>query len=137
MAENDYHKDIANHLEFLGYELDDLKPKEGHTYIAKNPKKSTLLVRVFNNTTILTTRWSGFQVKALKSHDFFEAMNEINQSVMGKWYYETNEEQDDITIVTEMDYYDYNKTTFGALIEGLESEVQVNLQKFSKFMKNS
>jgi hypothetical protein len=136
MADTNLNKEIVNHLEFLGYELDDLKPKEGHTYIAKNPKKSTILVRIFNNTTILTTRWSGFQEKALKSRDFFETINEINQQQMGKWYYEVNEERGDITILTEMDYYDYNKTTFGNLVESLENEVQVNLQKFSKFMKD-
>lgn len=131
-----YEKEITNHLEFLGYELDDLKVKEGHTYIAKNPSRSTLLVRIFNNTCILTTRWSGFQLKALKSRDFFETMNEINVENMGKWYYEENKEKQSITILTEMDYYDYNKATFGTLIENLENEVQRNLQKFSKFMED-
>ena len=131
-----YEKEITNHLEFLGYELEDLKVKEGHTFIANNPNKSTLLVRVFKNTCILTTRWSGFQLKALKSRDFFEIMNQINQDNMGKWYYEVNEEKQTITILTEMGYYDYNKATFGTLIENLEKEVQINLQKFSKFMED-
>jgi hypothetical protein len=84
MATTSYQKEITNHLEFLGYEIDDLKVKEGFTYIAKNPNKSTLLVRIFNNTCILTTRWSGFQIKALKSKDFFETMNDINRENMGK-----------------------------------------------------
>lgn len=131
-----YEKEITNHLEFLGYELEDLKSKQGHTYIAKNPSRSTLLVRIFNNTCILTTRWSGFQLKALKSRDFFEIMNQINQENMGKWYYEVNEEKQTITILTEMDYYDYTKATFGTLVESLENEVQRELQKFSKFMEN-
>mgnify|MGYP001287934312 CR=1 FL=1 len=134
MASESHEKEITNHLEFLGYELDDLKVKEGFTYIAKHPNKSNLLVRIFNNTCILTTRWSGFQLKALKSRDFFEIMNEVNTEAMGKWYYEDNEEQQTVTILTEMDYYDYNKTTFGNLIDGLEREVQLYLQKFSKFM---
>lgn len=129
-----YEKEIVNHLEFLGYELDDLKVKEGFTYIAKHPNRSNLLVRVFKNTCILTTRWSGFQIKALKSRDFFEIMNEVNTDNMGKWYYEINEEKQTITILTEMDYYDYNKATFGNLIDNLEKEVQLNLQKFSKFL---
>ncbi|MBP9132052.1 hypothetical protein KBF61_02880 [Candidatus Saccharibacteria bacterium] len=131
-----YQKEITNHLEFLGYELDDLKVKEGFTYIAKKSNKSTLLVRIYNNTCILTTRWSGFQVKALKSKDFFEIMNDINRENMGKWYYEVNEEKNSITILTEMDYYDYEKTTFGTLVENLENEVQRELQKFSKFMED-
>jgi hypothetical protein len=35
-----------------------------------------------------------------------------------------------------MDYYDYEKTTFGTLVENLENEVQRELQKFSKFMED-
>jgi len=136
MATTSYQKEITNHLEFLGYEIDDLKVKEGFTYIAKNPNKSTLLVRIFNNTCILTTRWSGFQIKALKSKDFFETMNDINRENMGKWYYEVNDEKHTITILTEMDYYDYTKATFGTLVENLESEVQRELQKFNKFMED-
>lgn len=136
MASVSYEKEITNHLEFLGYELDDLKVEQGFTYIATSPKKSTMVVRIFNNTCILTTRWSGFQLKALKSRDFFEIMNEINRENMGKWYYEINEEKQSITILTEMDYYDYTKTTFGTLVENLESEVQRELQKFSKFMED-
>ncbi len=131
-----YEKEITNHLEFLGYELDDLKVKEGHTYIAKNPNRSTLVVRIFNNTCILTTRWSGFQLKALKSRDFFETINQINQDNMGKWYYEINDDKNSVTILTEMDYYDYTKATFGTLVENLENEVRRELQKFSKFMEN-
>lgn len=130
-----YEKEITDHLEFLGYELEDLKADTGFTLIAKNANKSNILVRIFNNTCILTTRWGGFQIKALKSRDFFETMNEINQANIGKWYYEVNEEQQAITILTEMDYYDYNKTTFGTLVESLENEVQTNLQKFAKFME--
>jgi len=134
MASESHEKEIVSHLEFLGYEIDDLKVKEGFTYIAKHSNKSNLLVRIFNNTCILTTRWSGFQIKALKSRDFFEIMNEVNTETMGKWYYEVNEEQQTVTILTEMDYYDYNKTTFGNLIDNLEKEVQLYLQKFSKFL---
>ena len=136
MANVSYHKEITIHLDFLGYELAALKVEQGCTYIATSPKKSTTVVRIFNNTCILTTRWSGFQLKALKSRDFFEIMNEINRENMGKWYYEINEEKQTITILTEMDYYDYTKTTFGTLVENLESEVQRELQKFSKFMED-
>lgn len=97
---------------------------------------STLLVRIYNNTCILTTRWTGFQAKSLKSKDFFEILNEVNTNNMGKWYYEINEEKQTVTILTEMDYYDYNKTTFGTLIDSLEKEVEQNLQKFSKFLED-
>jgi hypothetical protein len=135
-TEKSYEKEITNHLEFLGYELRDLKVKEGFTYIANKSNKSTLVVRIYNNTCVLTTRWGGFQIKALKSRDFFVIMNDINRENLGKWFYEENEEEKTITIMTEMDYYDYNKTTFGSLIENLENEVQRELQKFSKFLED-
>ena len=135
MSDATYKKEIVTHLEFLGYELQDLDAEQGHTYIAKNPNRSTLLVRIYNNTSILTTRYGGFQIKALKSRDFFETINAINQDVMGKWYYQADEEDQEVTIVTEMDYYDYNKTTFGTLIDSLENEVRLNIMKFEKFAK--
>lgn len=135
-TEKSYEKEITSHLEFLGYELKDLKVKEGYTYLASNSNKSNLLVRIYNNTCILTTRWSGFQIKALKSRDFFELINDINRENMGKWYYEKDDEEKSITILTEMDYYDYNKATFGSLIENLEIEVQRELQKFRKFLED-
>jgi hypothetical protein len=136
MTSKSYEKEITNHLEFLGYELEDLKSEQGFSYIATNSRKSNLTVRIIENTCFLTTRWSGFQPKALKSHDFFETINEINQDNIGKWYYQLDEGSQDLMILTEMDYYDYNKSSFGRLVENLENEVQSNLQKFSKFMKD-
>jgi hypothetical protein len=133
MSESDHSKQIVTHLEFLGYEVEDLKVETGHTFIAKNPSRSTLTVRMFNNVTILISRWGGFMAKAAKSRDFFDSINEINQQNMGKWYYETDSDGS-ITIVTEMDYYDYNKTTFGNLLNNMETEVQTNLAKFRKFL---
>lgn len=134
MSSKDFHKEIVEHLEFLGYELESLKPEQGYTYIARDPNKSTLLVRIFNLTTILTTRWSGFQTKAADSKDFFVMINEVNQENMGKWYYELSAQEDEIIVLTEMDYYGYEKKTFGQLVNSLEAEVRANLPKFQKFL---
>lgn len=134
MKEQENYKKITEHLEYLGYKIEDLKAKEGHTYIAEAEGKSSLLVRVVNNVTILTIRWSGIQQKALKSKDFFEIINQINQSSMSKWYYQENE--DDVTIVTEADYYDYQKSTFGTFVENLNNEVNTGIQLFRKFTKD-
>ena len=132
---NGKHQDIINHLEFLGYEVEDLKAESGYIFFARSANKSNLMVRIIDNMTILTTRWGGFDIRAVKSKDFFIAINTINQQVMSKWYYEEDEEKEDVTIVIEADYYDYNKTTFGSFVENLEKEVSTNLQQFAKFYK--
>jgi hypothetical protein len=132
---NGKHQDIINHLEFLGYEVENLNAESGYLYIARSANKSNLMVRIIDNMTILTTRWGGFDIRAVKSKDFFIAINTINQQVMSKWYYEEDEEKEDVTIVIEADYYDYNKTTFGSFVENLEKEVSTNLQQFAKFYK--
>ncbi len=129
----DYNQEITNHLEFLGYEISEIKSETGHIYTAKHPNKSNLLVRMIDNTTILTTRWGGFDNKALKSKEFFTTINSTNKNAMSKWYYEEDEDDNSITIVTEADFYDYNKATFGAFVENLEQEVSTYIQKFDTF----
>lgn len=133
MKKEDLHKEVTAHLEFLGYDIEDLKPESGHTYLATSEQKPTLFIRVFNNTTILSTHYNGLQLKALKSVDFFEALNTINQASMSKWYYE--KQDDDVAIVTEADFYGYEKASFGKFVDNLLQEVTSNIGSFTKFTK--
>lgn len=126
--------EVVNHLEFLGYDLEDLKSDSGFTYIAKSQAKSNLLIRIFNNITVISARWNGYQHKALRSKDFFETLNDVNKAALSKWYYDDSDNEDAILII-EADYYDYNKTTFGSFVENFELEIQTNLPRFSKFIK--
>lgn len=127
------HKDaIITHLEFLGFELEDLKADKGHLFIAKNVNRSNLLVRMLDNMVILTARYGGFDGKALKSRDFYQAINSVNQTAISKWYYDIDDEGN-ITIVIEADYYDYSKTTFATFLENFEKEVQGHIVAFEKF----
>lgn len=133
MPNSNFHKEIIDHLEFLGYEIDKLEAKQGYLYLAKADKKSNLLVSILNKTTVISARWSGFQVKALKSKDFFETINKVNQIVLSKWYYQVDEKNDELLLIIEADYYDYNKSTFGSFIEEFEKEIQLALPEFNKF----
>lgn len=130
---SDNRDDIINHLEFIGYEVEELNADTGYLYVARNDSKSNLMVRLVNNMCLLTARYAGFNIAALKSKDFYHEINEINQGVMSKWYYESNEENETVTVVIEADYYDYKKTTFGKFVDDLEKEVANNLVRFEKF----
>ena len=54
---------------------------------------------------------------------------------MSKWFYETNEDESDVTIVIEADYYDYERTTFGKFIDQLNSEDSFGMQLLKKFIE--
>ena len=135
LSHEDNHRKIIDHLEFLGYEIEELSNENGFLYVGRNNSKSNLIIKIFGNTTLLTTRYGGFEAKALKSKDFFESLNNINQAAMSKWYYELDTDDNTLTIVTEADYYDYSKTTFGTFVENLEKEITTNLQQLTKFYK--
>ena len=77
----------------------------------------------------------GIHKNAIKSKEFHTALNEINQKVMSKWFYETNEDESDVTIVIEADYYDYERTTFGKFIDQLNSEDSFGMQLLKKFIE--
>ena len=127
-------EEVTNHLEFLGYEVEKLEADTGFLYIARAQNKSNLIVRSINNMTIITTRWNGYQMKALKSKDFFEAINTINQKLFTKWFFERGTDKEEVNLVIEATYYDYNRPTFGGFIEGFESEVKTNITTFSDFI---
>lgn len=133
----DYKDEVINHLGFLGYEIEDLKVESGYTYVARSSTKSTLMVRIFNNVTILIARYSGYPLKVLKSKDFFEVINSVNQTSISKWYFEEDKEDKSVNLAVEGNYYDYNKVSFGSFVEGLEGEIQNNLHLFSKFISNT
>ena len=135
MGESEINENIKKHLEFLGYTLDSLNAETGYTYIAKSDSHGNLLVRIFKNCTILSIRYFGIHKNAIKSKEFHTALNEINQKVMSKWFYETNEDESDVTIVIEADYYDYERTTFGKFIDQLNSEDSFGMQLLKKFIE--
>ncbi len=125
-------KKVSEHLEFLGYELTDINKETGLTFIARHPNKSDFNVVVTKYTTLLVARWGGTQKKALRSIDFFETMNSINQETISKWFF-SDAVDDQIAIVVEGVYYDYDKSLFGLFVDNLESETQLHLPKFGKF----
>ena len=135
MAEKEFDKEIVAHLEFLGFQIENLELETGHMYLASSDNRPNLVVRTINSTTILTTRFRDYSPKSTSSKDFFQTLNSINQEALSKWYCQEDAEDDDVRIVIENDYYGYDKTTFGALLDNMHSEIVTHLPKFSKFLK--
>lgn len=134
MDESKINENVTQHLEFLGYKLQQLTPpQDGYMYIAQSQSKGNILVRIFKNATILSIRYRGVDPKAVKSREFHSIMNQVNQEVMSKWYYQEDEKNEDITIVIEADYYDYDRTTFGAFVDQLNNEDTTSITRFKRF----
>lgn len=127
---------ILEHMEFLGFETEDIGKEKGSLFVARRDGGATYILSFGGDTLIVTSRWSGFNPKALGSKDFFNAINEVNRNAVSKWFYEESEDEDgskEVTIVLEADYYSYDKKTFGAFIESLERDIQANLNTFATF----
>ena len=127
---------ILEHMEFLGFETEDIGKEKGSLYVARRDGGATYVLSFNGDTLIVTSRWSGFNLKALGSKDFFNVINEVNQSAVSKWYYQESEDEDgsqDLTLVVEADYYGYDRKTYGAFIEALDRDIQMNLNHFATF----
>ena len=128
-------KEIKNHLEFIGYAVEDEEAENDKIdiFYAKSETKSTITFRVLNDTmTLLSARWNGLDKKALKSKEFFADINLINKAALyTKWYFDDS--GDDLTLVIETLYYGYEKLSFGNLVEVFEVEINQNLAKFNAF----
>lgn len=126
-------KDITNHLEFLGFELEDIGAEPGRVFVARRDAGINYVISFNGSSVMLTAQWAGFDKRALKSRDFFITINDINREAVSKWYYEESEESEGLTLKVEADYYDYNKKAFGMFLEILEREITSHLSKFQTF----
>ena len=132
-------EEITTHLEFIGFKIENNKDADTplSSFIARseNGGQSNLVVNINNNRSIYMARWGLYQSKAVKSSEFHNIMNSINQKAVTKWYYEVDGENGDVTLVVEADYYGYEKVSFGSFIELFNSEVANYLTEFGDFHK--
>ncbi len=129
---------ILEHMEFLGFETEDIGKNKGSLYFAERDRGASYLLNFNGDMLTVTMRWSGFNPKALGSKDFFNAINTVNQAVYSKWFYEESKDDgdpEDLTLVVESEYYGYDKKMFGAFIESIDRDILANLGEFSTFRK--
>jgi len=128
---------VLNHLEFMGYALEDLEAKEGHMHLATHDDKPTLLVFVSQDLVMLRSRFSGIDARAVKSKDFHESMNTLSaNSNITKWFYQDKDEDDEIDLVIEACDFEYEKKSFSKLVDALNAEIRVGLPTLHDFFKD-
>ena len=124
---------VFNHLEFLGYKVEDLSEnKEIDFLIWRSENRSNLILKVTKSWTIIITARYNLSEPNIVIKDLLNQLNIVNsQSFFTKRYYEKGEEEE-ITLVIETFTIDYNKHVFWTVIDTMESEIINYIKDFSK-----
>jgi folylpolyglutamate synthase/dihydropteroate synthase len=128
-------KDISDHLEFLGFTVEDIGKEKGRVLTAVRDNGSNFFISITGDMALISVSWRGFDLKARRSKEFYNELNNVNKSVYSKWFFEEDDEEDTIILKIEMVYFGYEKKTFGSLVDTLDQEIGANLSNFSNFQK--
>lgn len=134
---NSISNQVYNHLEFLGYKVEDISgDSDIDIIIGKHDKRSNLILRITNNNTILlAARYIVSKNNKIITDKFLNILNSVNsKSVFTKWYYEEDKDKG-ITICIETFTLNYDKQAFGSIVDILEGEVSEYMKLFSEFSK--
>lgn len=131
-------KKILSHLEFLGYTCEKDEEAEGDvdSFLAKSDSRSNLYIRCNGSLVLIRCTWTGLDVRALKSKNFYSTINALNmKSIPTKVYYEQASD-DDLSLVVSALYLGYEKAGFAKFIEWFEVESQEAVAKVLEFAKD-
>ena len=127
---NNISSQITNHLEFLGYKVEDISDDKIDFLLARSENKSNLFIRITKNDFIfISARYLVSESNKKISEEFLKSLNLVNsRSVFSKWTYE--EEKKVLTLQIETFVNGYNKPIFGEVIEIFENEIYDNIKEF-------
>ncbi|USN58291.1 MAG: hypothetical protein H6767_08525 [Candidatus Peribacteria bacterium] len=126
---------IYNHLEFLGYKVEDISgDSDLDTLVGKHGNRSNLILRIAKNDTILVSaRYRVSKTNKIINDKFLNVLNSVNsKSLFTKWYYEEDEDNT-ITLCIETFALSYEKQAFGNIVDTLEGEVLEYMKEFTEF----
>lgn len=130
--------DIRNHLEFLGYKVEDpTTDKDGDiSFIAKSTQKPNLWVffgKKDNFFVAFQSLWSG--LKNINTIEQWEVMNKVNKNnFLASAYLDLKE--DDASLIFKASYIGaYDKNTFGSFIEAFTAYIE-NVIRADDFKKS-
>ena len=132
---NSISNQVCNHLEFLGYKVEDLSGDgETDVIVGKHDKRSNLILRITkNNTILLSARYSVSKSNKIITEKFLNVLNSVNsKSLFTKWYYEEDVEHT-ITLCIETFALNYDKQAFGSIVDTIEAEVLEYMKEFTEF----
>ena len=133
MSKESLREKVKEHLEFLGYEIS--ADKDDGPFLASSESRSNLVVVIASRMILLNSRWTGLQIKALKSRDFFTELNEANKGSSSTWTY-IEEDDGTLTLSISSTTFGYEKAAFGELVENYEFGVKDFLPTFAKYVED-
>ena len=132
---NPISKQIFNHLEFLGYKVEDRSGENEIDIITGiSESKSNLELRILkDNMILISARYNLSDSNSIITQKFLNAINSANfKSLYTKAYY-VEEEGKNIALAVETFSTGYNKQTFVTLIDSLERDVRVYLKDLEEY----
>ena len=126
---------IYNHLEFLGYKVEDVETKNDiDMIIGKSEEKSNLILMILKGIIYITAQYIIGKEKDVDTKKLLIELNKVNSdSIITKWFYVKGDKGLVIKICTSS--FGYEKERFSKLLDRLEKEVTLAMPQFSKFVK--
>ena len=108
-------KDIQNHLEFIGYAIENVEDAEADSFICRHATWPNVTVRIVNDSVLFRCH---FPVRPLLDNiKFHQLFQDIHNAVMvSRWYAIANEQNSLVTVFVECSAYGYDKLNFAKLI---------------------
>ena len=131
-------KQIFNHLEYLGYVVEDVTEKENKVnldfILGKSETKSNLLVRISpDNTILISARYVLSDSNKLVTEKFLKTLNTLNSiSIHTKVYYQEQDNKE-VSLAMETFIINYDKLSFTTVIDALESDMRLSLTQLREF----
>ena len=135
---NPISKQIFNHLEYLGYTVEDVTEKENKVnldfILGKSETKSNLLVRISpDNTILISARYVLSDSNKLVTEKFLKTLNTLNSiSIHTKVYYQEQDNKE-VSLAMETFIINYDKLSFTTVIDALESDMRLSLTQLREF----
>lgn len=127
---------IFEHLEYLGYTLENIDDPDNDVVIARGELKLTLLVTVIGSWSWFNVRFSNFAPSALKDPNFFMALNNITKSTRhGMWYVAEDTEDRGVVVAIHAGHRVYERLSFGNFISTFEQEIRTNIDKLDNWLR--
>jgi hypothetical protein len=115
-VDNALARQISNHLEFLGYEIEDKSTADECGFTATTSDRNPNLFVDVNkdNLVIIRTFWGPWKHEVLDNPAFFSLINTANMaSSYSKWYSYESTNDNTVNIVVETWFFGYDKKSFG------------------------
>ena len=135
---NPISKQVFNHLEYLGYVVEDVSEKENKEnldfIVGRSERKSNLLVRVSkDNTIFISARYTLSDSNRIVTEKFLNTLNTLNSgSIHTKVFYKENDKKE-IDLIIETIVINYDKLTLTMIIDVLESDIMMYLKNLEEY----